>query len=473
MSAVLREPSVLRVPPHSVEAEQAVLGAVMLANESLAKIADWIKPEDFYRREHRLIFQAITELASRKQPFDAVTLAEWFQRNGDAQASGYAMDIASNTPSAANIVAWAEIVAEKAKLRSLIETGMQLSGAAFDGGNDAENLIANAVHRLTEMQANRARGGLESAKVALKSLYARMAESWQQGPKLLGLPTPWHDLNERLNGLRDGNVYIIAGRPSMGKSVMGGQLAFFNALRGNRVAWFSVEMTAEECAARAVACLADVDYRWVEQPDAQHPDADTNWAAVGRANELLLAAPLLIDATPGMSIEQVKARARRAHMQSPLRLIVIDHMHDMKIDPKQARFDYGAIVQGGKELAKEFRCPVVILAQLNRELKNRASKRPTLTDLRESGEIEQKADVVLFLHCEDYYDAAQMPGASEVIIAKGRNIARGEPIILRHRFDRMRFEDWTGEPPKRKSESKPEDRWRRIIKRREPEGVEM
>lgn len=473
MNAQLRGPSILRVPPHSVEAEAAVLGGIMLANESLAKIADWVKPDDFYRREHRLIFQAITELAGRKQPFDAVTLAEWFQRNGDAQVSGYAMEIASTTPGAANIVAWAEIVAEKAKLRTLIEAGTQLAGGAFDGGTDSESLVANALHRLTAMQANRARGGLESAKIALKSLYARMAESWERGPKLLGLPTPWHDLNERLNGLRDGNVYIIAGRPSMGKSVMGGQLAFFNALRGNRVAWFSVEMTAEECAARAVACIADVDYRWVEQPDAKDPDADTKWAAVGRANEALVTAPLLIDATPGMAIAQVMARARRAHMQSPLRLIVIDHMHDMKIDPKQARFDYGAIVQGGKELAKEFRCPVVIIAQLNREVKNRASKRPTLTDLRESGEIEQKADVVLLLHREDYYDANVMPGAAEVIIGKGRNIARGEPIILRHRFDRMRFEDWTGPKPTRGTQKNPEDRWRKALKHHEPQGVEM
>jgi replicative DNA helicase len=473
VSAVLREPSILRVPPHSIEAEASVLGGIMLAPDALAKVADWIKPEDFYRREHRLIFQAITELAGKRQPFDAVTLAEWFQRNGDGQASGYAMEIAGATAGAANIVAWAEIVAEKAKLRTLIETGTQLAGGAFDGGTDSESLVANAVHQLTAMQANRARGGLESAKVALKSLYARMTESWADGPKLLGLPTPWHDLNERLNGLRDGNVYIIAGRPSMGKSVMGGQLAFFNALRGNRTAWFSVEMTAEECAARAVACLADVDYRWVEQPDAQHPDADMNWAAVGRANEALLAAPLLIDATPGTAIAQVMGRARRAHMQAALRLIVIDHMHDMKIDPKQARFDYGAIVQGGKELAKEFRCPVVIIAQLNREAPNRASKRPTLTDLRESGEIEQKADVVLLLHREDYYESTQMPGAAEVIIGKGRNIARGEPIILRHRFDRMRFEDWVGPKPTRAIQKTPEEKWRRMLKKREPEGVEM
>jgi replicative DNA helicase len=154
-------------------------------------------------------------------------------------------------------------------------------------------------------------------------------------------------------------------------------------------------------------------------------------------------------------------------------LIVVDHMHDMKIDPKQARFDYGAIVQGGKELAKEFVCPVVIIAQLNREMKDRANKRPTLTDLRESGEIEQKADVVLLLHREDYYEPMQMPGAAEVIIGKGRNIARGEPIILRHRFDRMRFEDWVGPKPTRAIQKTPEDKWRRMLKKREPEGVEM
>jgi replicative DNA helicase len=289
---------------------------------------------------------------------------------------------------------------------------------------------------------------LEPAKVGMRRMQSELMERYKRGPLLLGQPWPFQELNHCTKGLRDSVVYIVAGRPSMGKSVFGLQVAVNNALNGNNTAFFSVEMSADECMARAVACVGEIPHEWVESPNDKDMDADFYWSRLSTATQRIIESPLLIDETPSISIAQLMARARRAHMQKPLRLIVVDHMHDMAIDPKQARFDYGLIVQGGKVLAKEFRCPVVILGQLNRQAASRTDKRPTMTDLRESGEIEQKADVILFLHREDYYDKnTHMKGVVEVIPAKGRNIKTGETILLKNVFSEMRMKDWVGEWP--------------------------
>lgn len=472
MSAVLREPEILRVPPHAVDAERSVLGALLIAPESLAKVADWLTVDDFYRDAHRVIFSAIMDLSAKRQPIDAVTLGDQFVRNSEAGAIGgpaYLTELANATPGAANIVAYAEIVVEKARLRRLIETGTRLAGDAFDGRSGAQDLIATTVHTLSQMQAGGVRSGLRSVKTALRDLYAEMSSRFVREPGLIGLPTPWHAINERLDGLQDGNLYIVAARPSMGKSVFGGQIAVMNALRGDRVAWFSVEMTAAQCMARAVACLADIDYRWVRNPDNKNPDSETWWSAVTRANELLLRASLSIDDTPALTIAQLMASARREHLRKPLRLIVIDHAHDMKINPQLARFEYGEIAQGAKTLAKEMGCPVVLLAQLNRGVENRADKRPALSDLRESGAFEEKADVVLFLHRDDYYTRERNPGMVDVIVAKGRDVGTGAPIHLRHRFDRMRLQDWDGPEPDANVDSdagKAVARWKHFTSKR-------
>jgi Replicative DNA helicase len=443
--------SELRIPPHDITAEQAVLGALMLAPEALPKISDWIVEDDFYRKDHRLIWRAITHLIDRKTPVDPVTLGDWFDSNGLAEiigGPGYLIELADATASAANVIAYAEIVVEKSRLRAAISAGTKLAEAAWARGADSQQIIATAAHDLSQMQASKLRGGLEPAKVGMKRMQMELMARYQRGPGLLGMPWPWAALNKCTKGLRDGVVYIVAGRPSMGKSIFGLQVAIFTALRGDATSFFSVEMGADECMARAVACVGEIPFEWVESPDDKDRDAEFYWSRLTDATQRIIEAPLLIDETPAISIVQLMARARRAHMQKPQRLVVVDHMHDMEIDPKQARFDYGQIVQGGKTLAKEFKCPVVILAQLNRTLANRADKRPTMTDLRESGEIEQKADVILFLHREDYYNHdSHLKGMVEVIPAKGRNIRTGETIGLQNVFNEMRMADWVGQWP--------------------------
>jgi replicative DNA helicase len=440
----------LRISPHSLEAEQAVLGGLLLAPEALVRIADWLAEDDFYRKDHRLIWRAITLLAARREPIDTITLGEWFDTNdlGDEGMSSYLVELANATPSAANIVAHAEIVLERSRLRQLIDIGTALTEEAYSPRNESSAALATAMHKLAALQTSRLRGGLQPVRDAMSRVYTTMVERFEQASlkadekPLLGHPWPWRDLNNCTKGLRDGVLYVVGARPNMGKSVFGLQAALFNALRGENVAVFSVEMTTEECLRRALAAAAMVPHDWVESPSPYDPDGEMHWSRIPTAVSGIIDAPIMIDDTPGLTIDQLMARARRAHMRKKLRLVVVDHMHDMGIsDKREARFEYGRICQGAKTLAKELNCPVILMAQLNRGSAQRADKRPTMTDLRESGEIEQKADVILFLHREDYYDPKKKRGIVEVILAKGRNIKTGEVVELENCFSQMRLKD--------------------------------
>jgi replicative DNA helicase len=442
----------LRVPPHAIEAEQAVLGGLMLRPEALPQVSDWLREDDFYRKDHRLIWRAIVALIDIKAPVDAVTLGDWFETNGLAEAVGgiaYVSELANTTPSAANLVAYAEIVVEKSRLRSAIDVGLRMSEAAYGQQAESQRIVAHAAHLLSGMQVSRTRGGLQPAKQALAKMHQQLIERYQRGPGLIGLPWPWEALNGATKGLRDGVLYIVAARPSMGKTVFGLQTAVHVALAGHRTAVFSVEMTEDELMARAVSCVGRIPHDWVESPAQEHDDAELFWTRLTEATAALKACPLLIDETPSLRREQLVARARRAHMQQPLRLIVLDHLHDMgHDDDEEKRHAFANDVQEAKTLAKELRCPVIMLAQLNRQISGRNNKRPVLTDLRESGAIEEKADVVLFLHREDYYEPnTHLRGLVEVIPAKGRNMRVGHTIHLANAFDEMRLDDWFGPIP--------------------------
>lgn len=456
--------SELRIPPHDIAAEQAVLGALMLAPESLTKISDWIAEADFYRGDHRLIWRAITGLIERDSPVETLTLMDWFDANGLAESiggSGYLIELNNATASAANIVAYAEIVVEKSRLRSVIGAGMRLTEGAWSRGADSQQIIATAAHELAQMHASKLRGGLEPAVVGMRRMQADLMERYQRGPALLGQPWPWAELNRCTKGLRDGELYVVGARPNMGKSVFALQAALHVALAGSRVAYFSVEMTADQCMARAVSCIGEIAHDWVENPAQDDIDAEFWWSKLNTATSQIIESPLLIDDTPAISIDQLMARARREHLKKPIRLVVVDHMHDMQLDPaREVRHEYGRITQGAKTLAKEFRCPVILLAQLNRASANRSDKRPTMTDLRESGEIEQKADVILFLHREDYHDPkTHLKGLVEVIVAKGRSIRTGGTIDLQNVFSEMRLADWDGpRPVPSESDYKPKPR---------------
>lgn len=442
--------------PNAVDAERNVLGSLMLDSASLAKVSDWLAPEDFYVRENGLVYRAICELTNRQQPTDALTVGEWLDAEGLGElvgGVGYVLQLANGAFSSANIVAHAEIVAEKSRLRRAVEIGNNLASAAVANGADSSAVMAGACEDLMRYQATKIRTGLQPAKPILRSLMEQMQARMESGNSMLGLPTPWMGLNQCTRGLRPGVLYVIGARPSMGKSILGFQLAAFSALRGVRVGLFSVEMGQTEVIARMVSCCAEVPHDWIEYPE-HGEDSEIWWERAYRAMGDLSKSNLLIDDTPAIKIEQLRARARRAHLQQPLGLAVIDHLHDMAFDGSdEMRFKVGRAVQGAKSLAKELNIPVVLLAQLNR-LSATSGKEPTMIDLRESGEIEQKADAIFFLHRDDYYDKnTHMRGVVKLIPAKGRNMKVQETIYLENRFDQMRLADWIGPLPQAPAEA--------------------
>lgn len=444
----------VRVPPHSVPAEQAVLGGLMLAPEAWPLVADSLAEGDFYRRDHALIFRAIREAADAGQPFDTVTMGEWFEARGllgEVGNGAYLIELSSTTPSAANITAHANIVSGMATRRRLIEFGHGLADAAFErDGRDVSEIITEAGQQFGELQPAQ-KGGLVLAADSLKGWLSRFKERSERGERITGLPTQWAEFNDATHGLQPATLYLIAARPSMGKSVFGLNLAAFTALHGKTVGLFSLEMSQDDCHTRNVAAQAGIPHDWLQVPDGRVDEADSYMARMHAALRDLKSARLFIDDTAGITVRQFEARARRLHYRQPLDLLIVDHIHDFKIDARQARFEYGAIVQAGKNLAKEWNIPVVMLSQLNRNVSGRTDRRPTLTDLRESGELEQKADVIVFLHREDYYDTPEqqthLQGVLEMHIAKGRNVRAGRRMNFRNRFDQMRIDDWEGPLP--------------------------
>jgi replicative DNA helicase len=453
----------LRIPPAAIEAEQAVLGGLMLDPRALQKVSEMLTAESFYRHDHALIWRGIEALAERKRPFDAVTLGEWFESTGQAgevAGGSYLIDLANSTFSAANIVAYAEIVADKALQRRLIEAGTAIVDGAFQPeGREVGELLADAQHRIIELQP-KARGGLQAGADSLNEWFDDLQRRYESGSSLSGLPTPWHGLNTATHGLQSAELTLLAGRPSMGKSIGGMNLALFSALRGVRTAVFSLEMSRKQIHRRNIASLGQVPHKWLLAPTKEQD----HWAAVVSAVKQIKRADLYIDDTPSLTINQVMARARNLHLREPIGLLVVDHIHDFKIKAAEARFEYGFIAQGLKTLAKEFNCPVVALAQLNRNVGSRADKRPNMTDLRESGELEQKADLILFLHREDYYDkATHLKGVVEMIVAKGRDIEAGQTIHLANDYAHMALRDWDGPLPRAPVQPTPQrrssDRW--------------
>lgn len=428
----------LRVPPHSIDAEQSVLGGLMLAPERLTDIAGWLSESDFYRRDHALIYRAICELAETNQPCDAVTMGEWFESQGIAElvgGSSYVLQLSNNTPSAANIVAYAEIVREKSALRTIIDVTTETAGAAFVAkGQTSKDLAAEAVQRLMQVSGSaRLRGARSMADIG-KSWFAGLQKRMEQGG-IPGIPTPWGALNTKTGGLQRDQLIIWAGRPGSGKTAAEMCAVTAAALApgvGNHLV-FSLEMSAEQLYSRAACALTGINSRFIREPEEAD---DIAWSKISTAVSQLRDARIIVDDTPGITIDQLKLRARREHMRSPLASIWIDHLHIMGRPGKtKESTEYGDITRELKGLAKSLGIPVNLLCQLNRKVEERANKRPIMSDLRESGAIEQDADVILFLYRDDYYVQQGIPrngyqDVVEIIISKGRDIETGTVYAL-------------------------------------------
>jgi replicative DNA helicase len=417
----------LRVPPHSIDAEQAVLGGLMLAPDALDKVADRLAEGDFYRKDHRLIWRAINELANKGMPCDAVTLGDWFQANGMAEMVGgasYLMELANATPSAANIAAYGDIVREKSVLRQLIDAGTSITEDGYrPEGKSVQEVMELAEQRVFHIAESGARGkkDIVSMRTAVGDAFRLLTERYENRGQLTGISTGFTDLDELTSGLQPSDLIIVAARPSMGKTAFALNIAEAAAMRGKKsVAVFSMEMSASQLAFRLISSLGRIHQQHLRNGDL----AEEDWPRVTSAITMLSDAKIFIDDTPALSPVEMRSRARRLQREHGLGLIVIDYLQLMQVpgNKENRATEISEISRGLKALAKELNVPVVALSQLNRSLEQRADKRPMMSDLRESGAIEQDADVIMFIYRDDYYNKESPDkGLAEIIIGKQRN----------------------------------------------------
>ncbi|WP_455203764.1 replicative DNA helicase [Kaarinaea lacus] len=417
----------LKVAPHSIEAEQSVLGGLMLANDAWDKIADVVNEEDFYRHDHRLIFRAIAHLADHQSPYDVVTLSEWLDKNEELEKIGgiaYLGHLANNTPSAANIGAYAQIVRERSVLRQLISVGNQIAGSCYQTeGRKSEELLDNAEKLVFQIAEKGARGRRDfvSIKDLLVKAVDRIDALFQQDNPITGLPTGYSDFDDMTSGLQSSDLIIVAGRPSMGKTTFAMNLAENVALKTQEpVAIFSMEMPGEQLAMRLLSSLGRIDQHRVRTGKLD----DDDWPRLTSAVGLLAEAKMFIDDTPALTPNDLRARARRLAREHGLGMIVIDYLQLMQVPgSKDNRVnEISEISRSLKGLAKELNVPVIALSQLNRSLEQRPNKRPVMSDLRESGAIEQDADVIVFIYRDEVYNEdSPDKGTAEIIIGKQRN----------------------------------------------------
>lgn len=417
----------LKIAPHSIEAEQSVLGGLMLANEAWDKIADLIVEEDFYRRDHRLIFRAIIGLVEKSIPYDVVTLSQWLEDHGLLQEAGdlaYLGMLAKNTPSAANITAYAKIVRERSVMRQLIKVGNAISGSCYETeGRNSEELLDSAEKLVFEIAEQGARGQRDfvSIKDLLVKAVDRIDALFQQDNPITGVPTGFNDFDDMTSGLQASDLIIVAGRPSMGKTTFAMNIAEHAALKSQLpVAIFSMEMSGEQLAMRLLSSLGRIDQHKIRTGKLE----DEDWPRLTSAVGLLAEAKLFIDDTPALTPNELRARARRLAREHGLGLIVIDYLQLMEVHGSRENRtnEITEISRSLKALAKELNVPVVALSQLNRGLESRPNKRPIMSDLRESGAIEQDADVIAFIYRDEVYNEdSPDKGTAEIIIAKQRN----------------------------------------------------
>ncbi len=441
------ETDALKVPPHSLQAEQAVLGGLMLDNNAWDKVADRVTEEDFYRRNHRLIFRAITQLADRHSPFDAVTLSEWLEQNQLLEEAGGLAALGAlvqNTPTAANIQAYADIVREHSVLRQLISVGNEIAGSAFvTEGRSSSELLATAEQKVFDIAERGKRGqrGFRNIRSLLSAAVDRIDQLFQQDDPITGVPTGFADLDTKTAGLQPSDLVIVAGRPSMGKTTLAMNFAENAAIRHQiPVAIFSMEMPGEQLALRMMSSLGHIDQHKIRTGKLQ----DDDWPRLTSAVSLLDTAPLFIDDTPALSPTEMRARARRLKREHDIGMIIIDYLQLMQVaNTRENRAtEISEISRNLKALAKELNVPVIALSQLNRGLEQRTDKRPVMSDLRESGAIEQDADVIIFIYRDEVYNEdSPQKGMAEVIIGKQRNGPIGTcHLTFRGQF--TRFENY-------------------------------
>ncbi len=465
----------LRVPPHSVDAEQAVLGGLMLPATSFevqarrwADVSDVLTESSFYRRDHQLIFRAIKHLEGKRQPFDCVTVGDFLEKHGHGEAvagGAYLVELSTTTPSAANIRAYAQIVAQAHQLRRLIEVGTEIVNAGFEpDGRDPVEIIGRAQTQVGSLLDNEP-CDLEPLAPVMGRVFDALSARYEAGGQIdaiTGMPMGYPELDQLLNGIKGGQLLILAARPKQGKTTLAQNIAEYVALQHRKgVAVFSFEMKAEELGDRMLSSVGDVDGDRIRRGALD----DADWGNVTAGIRRLRDADIRISRPRAARVEHVCAQIRREHARKPLGLVVIDYLQLMQVSGDNRAQGYGDITRALKLLAVELDVPIILLSQLNRELEKRPDKRPIPSDLRDSGAIEQDADAVIFIYRDEWYHKdSRWKGTAEIIVALQRNGPSGM-VRLKYRPDRFRFEplpdDWEPEPLPEKTDGAPRRGWRK------------
>ncbi|MBN2120750.1 MAG: replicative DNA helicase [Candidatus Omnitrophica bacterium] len=421
---VIQSPDLNKIPPQNIEAEQAVLGAMLLNEKIIPEILEIIDSTYFYKEDHKDIFSVITTLFHNRKNIDIVTVSEELKKKAKLQGLGgvvYLTNLVDNVPATSNASSYAKIVKEKGILRSLISSSFTILSSCYEARDDASTILDKSERLIFEISDRRIEGGYVHIKEIIKSSIELIDSLYQKKSHVTGIPTGFKEFDIKTSGFHPGDLVVIAGRPSMGKSALVSCIAEFVAVEKNEpVGFFSLEMSREQLVQRFLCSHAKVDAHKLRTGFLSPSDWPLLTSAAGRLSE----APLFIDDTPAINIFELRAKARRMRSHQNIKLVIIDYLQLIKgsgrIESRQQ--EISAISQALKALAKELDVPVIAVSQLSREVEKREDHKPRLSDLRESGAIEQDADLVALLYREDYYDPdSEKKGIAELNIAKQRN----------------------------------------------------
>jgi len=441
--ATLPEVQRMKLPPQNLDAERSVLGSMLIDNESIHRVVEALSAEAFYREAHRKIFSAVIDLYQRNEPADLVTVTTELKSKGWLEEAGgatYLSSLVDNIPSSANAAAYARIVREKALRRMLIEGATEIAERGYQEEGDVEHFVDQAEKIILEVAQRRIRQSFISVREIVKDSFKAIEQLYERKELITGVPTGYRELDRLTSGLQRSDLIVVAGRPSMGKTALALNMAEHAAVEGgHKVAIFSLEMSKEQLVQRLLCSRAEVDATKLRGGFL----GESDWPKLTRAAGLLSEAPIFIDDTPAINALEVRAKARRLMREHGLDLIVVDYLQLMRgIGRSESRErEISEISRALKALAKELAVPVVALSQLNRGVEARQDKRPQLADLRESGAIEQDADVIAFIYRDEMYNRESPDaGKAEVIVGKQRNGPTGK-VKLAFRGNITRFDD--------------------------------
>ena len=422
-----------RVPPHSVESEQSILGSILLDKDAIITVTETIKPDDFYKEAHKIIYECMIKLNNNNEPIDLITLTEELKKQGhlnDVGGISYITSLSTIVPTTSNVKYYADIVKEKSVLRKLIKTSNDIINLGYDGSTKIEDVLEKAEKSIFDISQEKASDDFKSINLVLMDTYDMIEKLYTNKSDVTGITTGFKDLNKKINGLQRTDLILLAARPAMGKTAFSLNLVQNAALKGDAsVAVFSLEMSKEQLVQRMLASQSHVDLKKLKTGTLDEND----WPRIIDAMAVLSSANIYIDDTPGIRISELRSKCRKLKIEKGLDLIMIDYLQLMEGEGnnESRQQEISKISRSLKIIAKEMNCPVVALSQLSRAPEQRADHRPILSDLRESGAIEQDADIVMFLYRDEYYHAdSDRKNIGEVIIAKNRHGETGSVELV-------------------------------------------